>query len=112
MSLSADARDLLKKARKLITPRKAWTQKVFAADSDGHAVLIGGEYAVCWCAEGALRKAEGSCYLKTAAVLLATEALLAVVKRRTNGKLGFVSEYNDTRSHRSVLSLFDEAARA
>ena len=49
-----ETKEILQKARDLITDPDKWTQKAYAKDSKGMTVSLWSKEATCWCALGAL----------------------------------------------------------
>lgn len=100
--------EILKAARKLITPRKRWTQRAFARVAQG-CNSIGSQHptATCWCTIGGMQYVAAD---DNAAYLSAVTALADVLPKR--GDMyddDAIVEYNDMHSHRSVLRLMDKA---
>lgn len=89
--------EILRAARKLITSRKRWTKGAGARDAHGFSTPVTSERAVCWCTSGALGRVDQF------GAIDALTALDDLTPRRD------AVQYNDTRSHRSVLRLFDRA---
>jgi hypothetical protein len=89
--------DKLRVARALVA--KGWTQEVFARDRRGKEVRTAERSAACWCAYGAVIRADaeydGYVYLSRAIGL--------------TGQL--ISQWNDepTRTQQEVLAAFDRA---
>lgn len=50
---------IIRDARRLITPKGAWTQKAEARANDGFPVEPDSRAASCWCPEGAIRALGG-----------------------------------------------------
>jgi hypothetical protein len=91
-------KELLQKARVLITPRLNWTQRAAARDKAGIPTLPNSPDAVCWCSIGALWKIKNNLSL----CALAQEKLYDV------NRMG-IAQYNDTFSHEQCLERFDKA---
>lgn len=101
-------RQILEKARKILSNRKRWTRLEFARDESGSAVSIFSDEAVQFCAVGALHKAEGrehnpdlfgeSIQLKEARRLLFAQ---------TSGEYGSITEINDRGGYDKVIEVFD-----
>lgn len=93
--------DDLKAARELIADPNHWTKGSFARDASGQTCSPTSEFAVCWCASGALRKVEG-CQLDDLPV--AWDYLSTCVPG------GSVAAFNDgARLHAAVLKMYDKA---
>lgn len=97
--------EALRKARELITPEGAWTQKEYARDQDGNGLWPWEEGAVCFCAMGALEKAAGG-------------SEFSVEAHRANKYLNkvnrdFTFNWNDApnRTHAEVLEAFRRAEK-
>ena len=90
-----------KAARKLITTPENWTQGEYARDAKGKGLFRAQDAsAVCWCAQGAIRKVYG----EESDNLPAIGALKSVV----DFPWSFTS-FNDGHTHAEVLAAFDEA---
>lgn len=100
--------DALKKARALISNRERWTQGAFARDEYGAPVGTIDEYAVCWCAHGAVRRVSPSKFWDKAFHTLDRSVL-----RTRDEKSGTILSYNDQhgRKHEDVIARFDDAIR-
>jgi hypothetical protein len=95
--------EILKAARKLITPKGAWITGVYAKTSPkGRKALFGNDpAATCWCMEGALQKASGREMVYDSQDLL-----------KPFGNIGKnLPQFNDApgRTHAEVLAAFDAA---
>ena len=101
---------ILKKARKLLSNPKRWTKGELARDRAGDATLPASTKAVCFCAEGVLRKYCGLGTCESSPVFDSAFAILhSAAPNNTNPIV-----YNDGRlSHANLLKWFDRAiARA
>jgi len=89
-------------ARKLITPREKWTQRVNARDKFGRYTYPLNADAVCFCAQGAIARIAGG--MGNPAKISAMVVLGSVIK-------GDVTTFNDApkRTHRQILAAFDRA---
>jgi len=103
-------RDLLIAARARIEKPEHWTQGCYARASDGSEVLPESPNAVCWCALGAIRVVLGGHFDPLGPFDKAEYALMGVLPDGASSP--YVSDYNDNRSHRSVLRLYDKAIDA
>lgn len=91
---------LLKKAREIISQPEHWTQYAQARDSDGIAVLATEESATCFCAIGAVIKAEQ--------ILNITDDEAVFFNHlRKHMQTNSVAEFNDFHTHEEVLAAFD-----
>lgn len=110
MKPAKSALSILKRARRILTPRRAWTKFTFARNRD--RLQVDGACApgaVSWCAIGACQRAD-DCE-RSAAYDRATSALASAIPR--NYRDGNYS-YNDEpgRRHREILAWFDRAILA
>lgn len=92
--------DILRRARKRIENRRAWTKGQLARDAEGSPVDARSPAAVCFCAEGAIVAETNSLFSH------AFNYLGAALGRKANG---CVFTFNDSSSHPAVLRLFDRA---
>src|SRR6185369_1797313 len=95
--------DNLKAARKLISKKKNWTQRAFARGKTGRVVNELGPAAVCFCAMGAVIRTNAADLTYSATVLALDNAI------PSECCVYDVVEFNDTRTHKEVLALFDRA---
>lgn len=93
---------ILRAARQRITDPKNWTRDAYARDEAGRDTYTNGDcdFAVCWCAYGALG-AEGSGVLTPEADILFQAALELYEKGPV--------EINDALGHEAVLRVYDRA---
>jgi hypothetical protein len=92
--------ETLKAARELIANPERWTKGWFAKKADGSDTNSRNPDAYCWCAYGALHRAN---YYEA----IEPEHLLS----RLMG--GNIAAFNDTHTHPEVIAMFDKAiARA
>lgn len=97
--------DILKAARAKIADPEHWTQKAFARAADSHCCAVNEEAACRWCALGAIMAVEpdwNGVEFATACAALDEQAALEI------GLDEFV-KFNDLRTHKEVLELFDAA---
>lgn len=94
--------EILIEARKLIEKPENWTQGVDARDSRGIAVDYDHGGAVCWCAAGAISRIGKM----SDAVGDAERTMRLAIG------FGFISSFNDSRTHAEVLAAFDRAIEA
>lgn len=95
--------EVLEAARELIADPEHWTQGVYAKSALGLPIGPSAPGAVCWCAEGAMRKVTGD-----GPDGPWWDAFLAVSKLTPQGLI----RWNDDRTHAEVLAKFDEAIAA
>lgn len=100
---------VLRAARKLITPRKAWTQGYYAHGASGRRVDLDGPRAVCWCSQGAVWKAARDLHLPGGGSFAAEQCLIATLPAGENWIVGFND--NKKRKHSEVLAWFDRAIK-
>lgn len=93
-----NTRDVLVKARELISDPKHWNQRYFALKADGGFTSSSSPDAICWCASGAINKICGP------DLMLVNSAYNAL-----NEVMGNVPDYNDNSPHEDVLAAFDIA---
>ena len=88
-----------------------WTQHVYARNAQGEPTEPDAPDAVCWCPDGALRKAMAPLDLPSLAPL--HDAATARIERAVGCAKGYGIEWNDTsyRTHAEVLAALDRAAR-
>lgn len=110
-SIEAEAKELLKKTRELLTDPTHWTQGFYAKNEHGESVPSTAYSATCWCAIGAMEKVWDE---------MCGDARLGIdykPKYRAQVLLGAANDegttvgYNDTvgRTHEEVLAWFDRA---
>jgi hypothetical protein len=97
--------DILIRARKLIEAPERWTKGAMARNSVGARVSAYAPDAICFCAQGALKKAsDWDDHLSQAALRL---------NRAITIPVGYIT-YNDEpeTTHADILALFDRAIEA
>lgn len=101
-----DILEVLKKAKKKIAKKKNWCQGVMARDKEGNPTKYHGGEAAKFCAMGAVYRV---CYEHKMYWLdTSLDAMdLLEEQARTNDMIG----YNDTHTHKEVLSIFDMAIK-
>jgi hypothetical protein len=101
------AREVLQKAREILTPPGAWTQGQFARNADGVGCSEYRDEAVCFCAVGALHRAAWRVNSAPEWYYDALRALIAVVGHS-------IGSWNDAegRTQAEVLAAFDKAIDA
>jgi hypothetical protein len=96
-------KDILIKAREIISDEKNWTQGIEARDKDGNAVAYFNPLAICFCSIGAVERAA---FLTNGDPARALCAL-------TTGEIYYsniaIAKFNDNSSHAEVLAMFDTA---
>lgn len=96
--------DVLKRARKLIEKPEHWGKESFAKDAEGEAVPVHSRKAVCFCAVGALIRANPiggllqNGAVKELAAGLGTGRYLDTTK---------IFNWNDSATHEQMLAHFD-----
>ena len=105
LEVKKDALELLTNARTLLSNIDNWTQVAGARDIEGCAIHPNSDYAVKWCAIGALLKFYTGEPLDNgyniAANFLAMEA-----KKECNMS---ITSFNDSMTHQDVLDMYDRA---
>lgn len=98
-----DNREILTKARELITPRSAWAREAYARDENGIEVDPHDPRATCFCMIGAILKVTG---LSTDEVNHTSFTLLELATGWSE-----TPEFNDNggTTHDEVLRAFDRA---
>lgn len=96
--------EILTKARELISDPDSWTQGAFARNRDGLSTEIGSDYAVCWCANGALARVTQGKDVWFQGRWVHIRHLL---EHGIDCK-GIVC-FNDSHEHEEVLEMFDKA---
>jgi hypothetical protein len=109
--LTAEQKEIVGKARELITPIDRWTNGTFARNRKDWAVSCDHDSAYRFCAQGALLRAayllgrdqqgENSCISMSEAISL---------KLTPSGPC--LANINDFDSHAAILALFDKALAA
>jgi len=98
---NAEIKQVLIKARELISKPENWTQRAVARTPEGHRTSALSTNAVCYCAMGALIKIyplyQGSRHIGTLAKAMGTTD---------------IAHYNDNHTHAEVLAMFDKAVTA
>jgi len=94
---NAELKQVLIKARELISKPENWTQRATARSADGRRVSALSTEAVCYCAMGAM--------VKVAPLYLGSrlDFLLSAAVQES------AAHYNDTHTHAEVLAMFDKA---
>lgn len=97
------AKEILVKAKELITDPACWTQKEFARRADGTGTMAEDPEAVCWCSLGAIRKAKIDLGVDKEAYWF--------VSKNLSDQTGFqnIGKWNDSVSHEEVMVVFDKA---
>jgi len=94
---NAEIKQVLIKARNLISKPENWTQRAVARTPEGHRTSALSTNAVCYCAMGALIKIyplyQGSRHIGVLAKAMGAD----------------VAYYNDNHTHAEVLAMFDKA---
>jgi hypothetical protein len=107
MSISKEADEILKRARKLIEDPARWTRAAFARDPAGNPLGWSDSAAVCWCSMGALYAISSDFgFFKTKKEQKAKKALNVAAHKLFGRDPAHV---NDTRSHADVLLMFSAA---
>lgn len=106
--------EVLKAARELITDPKRWTQGWFARTIQDGQVGPEHKFAVCFCSLGALYKAEpGLWQLEEDGDgdgQETTSDAIEFLQKFCDGHHGMdIAMFNDNRTHKEVLELFDKA---
>lgn len=98
--------EVLKAARELITDPKRWTQGAFARTIKDGRVSPEHEFAVCFCSFGALYKVQPGEWTKASESVPAHEFInrFCVATHHVD-----LAHFNDNRTHKEVLELFDKA---
>lgn len=98
-------KEILEKARALITDPKHWTRGKFARDTCGSSVSVDSSTATCFCTVGAVYRVSASVTVghHEALDLLANE--LDQLGRPSRS----IPTFNDSSTHEQVLALFDRA---
>lgn len=104
MSKPATPLTILVKARKLITPKGAWTQNVFARGRTGRSVSIDSPRAVCFCAWGALERVSPEDEFDADIY----RACLAALDDAADGSILLFNDENG-RKQKEVLAIYDMA---
>jgi hypothetical protein len=95
--------EVLRAARKRITPIENWTRGVAARDSQGRKVRIDSPAATCWCMGGALELESGAPRRRTG-----LKFVLRGIRSIGSGARA-IAPFNDTNYHKDVLAAFDRA---
>jgi hypothetical protein len=95
--------EVLRAARKRITPRAAWAVGAAARDAKGRKVRVDSPDATCWCLGGALELASGAPRKRTG-----LKFVLAGI-RSVGSCIRSVAGFNDTSTHDLVLAALDRA---
>lgn len=90
---------ILREARELISDPKRWTQGKNARDVNDQFADPIGPAAVCWCAEGAIRRVVAEDWYRL-------HSLLATLNAEVNDA---IHRFNDSHTHTEVLAAFDRA---
>ena len=103
----SDVVRVLTEARDLISDPKRWTQGAYARDAHGRQTYWGDPAAVCWCASGAISKATKL----TPAQSAMNRDLVDQAQAELDSAIDHygVFTFNDSRTHKEVLEMFDRA---
>jgi hypothetical protein len=96
--------DILVRARKLIEKPENWTQEHYARNVAGEQTSTQAADAVCWCAIGAVLRADDT-YPYSEAVGIASDLLRDAMGMHP-------ADFNDSHTHPEVLAAFDRAIEA
>ena len=108
-----ETKEILQKARDLITDPAKWTTGFFARDVEGRIQAANKESTVCWCAWGAIQKVVGSDTFKRMDNLHLWDTLWNATGEPDYGSASHVIwSYNDNHTHEEVLAVFDKAIEA
>lgn len=104
-----DPKQILTRAREILTPPKAWTRGTLARDKNHNSTNLYGEDAICFCSIGAIVRAAHQLNAHEAeaeALLQLSNVIVAGKKQKV-----FISDFNDDpdTTHTDVLNLFDRA---
>ncbi len=104
--MEATAKDILSRAREILTPPEAWTQGASGRDAEGYACNVHLPRACSFCLMGAVAKAQGELKGSVEAGAGAYQTLNRVVGREERLDL-----FNDDpqRTHSEILEVFDDA---
>lgn len=91
-------KQVLQRARKLITKPECWTTGEFARRANGEGTYSMCPTAVSWCAAGAINKVSRDVNRRFSAKLM-LESVMGIS----------VAQFNDNSSHEDVLAAFDIA---
>jgi hypothetical protein len=97
-------KEILIKARAIISDEKNWTQGVKARDVEGNAVSSSTPTAVCFCSIGAVERAGAFSHAATRYY-----ALRYLARASCDSGYPRISDFNDNSSHAEVLAMFDKA---
>lgn len=95
--------DVLSRAREIISEPEHWTQGASGRDAQGVPINVHDSRATCWCAMGAVAKAQTE---------LKADASTGYTAYRYLDTETALWTFNDSRSHSEVLAMFDEAINA
>lgn len=107
--MSLSVREVLRRARKLLSKRENWTREAFARNSKNEECKTDDPEACKFCILGSIQHIARSDYsLYTKASLRLTLAMKKLFPRRSDN---FVTSFNDAKrtKHADVLKVFDEA---
>lgn len=106
-------RDVLLRAREVLSDPKAWTQGQFARDADGQACEPTSDKAVCFCLMGAMRKVTGvsSAYHHDSPYQRHNWAHYRQAQHVLYGVTGRIDEFNDDPgvTHDGILAALENA---
>jgi hypothetical protein len=104
-------REVLVAARALIARPEAWTQGALARTVENGVASSVGDFATCWCAEGAVVKVGGDeIWHEVEGGRCLYEQTLDALRVAAGGIA--IHRFNDTHSHADVLAAFDRAIAA
>lgn len=91
------------KVYELLDKPEKWTKDVLARDAEGSSVDPNDEYAVCWCAWGAVEK----CYPSEPENLAVEE----LIQEELGDRWVDVTCFNDDNTYEDVINLFKKIDR-
>ena len=94
----------LRAARRLLTPKKRWTQAASARNTRGRSVEPVSKAAACWCLMGAIERVTAGPGSQNN-----TEGMCLMAIRDATPNLRSIVQYNDQSTHAQVLALLDRA---
>lgn len=102
-------RQILEKARELLL--RGWTQRAFARNQYGTPVPSWATDACCWCAHGAIVRAQYELFGATAKALESNTVISCMEQLDVLLNSADLSAFNDllTTTQKDVLDLFDRA---
>ena len=105
--MQEQTREVLKRARELISDENNWCKGALSRDKNGEDVWVSTEHACSWCASGAIIYAAKELGVSEKGRISIMDMMKIFI-----GRHQFLSQFNDNSTHAEVLAAFDRALEA